>query len=89
MPARTMFDVDRIASGIGHKTISRRAVAKGAAWTLPVLATGIAAPAVAQSPETCSDNSGAVGSTDAMRPVPGSCSSHGSGRWLGGHVDGW
>ncbi len=54
MPTRTMFDVDRIASGIGRKTISRRAVAKGAAWSLPVLATGIAAPAVAQSPEICS-----------------------------------
>ncbi len=56
MPSKTTFDVDRIASGIGSKTISRRAVAKGAAWSLPVLATGIAAPAVAASSETCSCN---------------------------------
>ncbi|WP_114853399.1 hypothetical protein [Brachybacterium sp. YJGR34] len=40
---------DRSTSGIS----TRRALVKGATWAVPVLATAVAAPAVAASPVTC------------------------------------
>jgi len=49
--APTRASVDDIATGI--RPPSRRTVAKGAAWSLPVIATGIAAPAQAESPGVC------------------------------------
>lgn len=43
-------EVDQNASGIGNKQVGRRSIAKGVAWSLPVLAVGAAVPAFAASP---------------------------------------
>lgn len=48
----TSFDVDDIADGLANRGVTRRQVAKGAAWSLPVIAASMAVPAkAAQSPE--------------------------------------
>lgn len=48
-------DVERIATGISATPVGRRSVTKGVAWSLPVIATAIAAPRAAASGtcETC------------------------------------
>ena len=39
--------------GIEARRLSRRTIATGAAWAVPVIAVGAAAPAMAASPPTC------------------------------------
>lgn len=41
--------------GIEKKTVDRRTIAKGAAWTLPVIATAAAAPSASASPSSNAD----------------------------------
>lgn len=44
-------EVDQNAPGIGNKQVGRRSIAKGVAWSVPVLAVGAAVPAFAASPQ--------------------------------------
>ncbi|GAB3259692.1 hypothetical protein GCM10027425_22280 [Alteromonas gracilis] len=46
------YDVESVASGVAARP-SRRTVVRGAAWSVPVVAAAIAAPAYAASPGVC------------------------------------
>lgn len=48
----TTYDVESVASGVAARP-SRRTVVRGTAWSVPVVAAAIAAPAYAASPGVC------------------------------------
>lgn len=72
------LDLDAIADGIANKGATRRTVTKGAAWSLPVIAAGIAAPTASATPvlPTCGC---ATASLPCLIGIPGTNNPAGPG----------